>query len=206
MTFIPANPLSVLFANRRGTPSAINEHMETLRTYGQSSEVVCELGVDYGNSTVAFLSGQPDEFFSFDRQFTEHIEDVIALSQWTNRCPNKIEAVIGRTFWVFHILDTSKEAVPSCDTLFIDTWHAYPQLKAELDLNAARVKKWIILHDTQSFGIKGESWQDWEILHNGEPLQGLWPAILEFLAADPRWYIKEHFAHNNGLTVLGRRL
>ena len=32
--------------------------------------------------------------------------------------------------------------------------------------------------------------------------RGLWPAIVEFLAANPEWVLHERFTNNNGLTVL----
>lgn len=56
-----------------------------------------------------------------------------------------------------------------------------------------KVKKWIILHDTETFGIKSEI--------EGEG--GLWPAVEEFLAAGG-WKIVERRTNNNGLTVLER--
>ena len=46
--FVPAHlaPLQAHFHTLQSTPTAINEHLETLRRYSKSSDVVCELGVD----------------------------------------------------------------------------------------------------------------------------------------------------------------
>ena len=80
------------------------------------------------------------------------------------------------------------------DLLFIDTWHVYEQLKTELALHAGRARKWIILHDTQTFGITGET----------AGHRGLLPALEEFLDGNPVWRRVEHFTNCNGLTILER--
>lgn len=194
------------FNKLRLTNSSINEHLETLRRYAQSSDTICELGVDIGQSTTAFLMGQPGQLFSFDLVEKPELQELINLASFTKRCPDHIEAKIGETYWVLTTpFDTSNLAVPACDLLFIDTWHAYPQLKAELALNHERVRKWITLHDTVSFKYHGEGWQDWAESGKGT-LLGLEVAIDEFLFEHPEWVIKEEYANNNGLTVLGRKL
>lgn len=203
--FKPASPLQLRFNRLCETPSSINEHLPILRRYAQSSDIVCELGVDIGQSTTAFLLGQPGRLFSFDLVEKPELQELTALASFTKRCPTHIEAQIGETFWVFQKMDTSKEPAPYCDLLFIDTWHAAIQLEAELHLNHQRVRKWIILHDTESFKEKGEGWQDWEAAGKG-PLYGLSAAISYFLREHPDWQQKEHYPHNNGLTVLGRKL
>jgi hypothetical protein len=93
----------------------------------------------------------------------------------------------------FVLGDTLKVDIEPTELLFIDTLHTYGQLKGELDRHAGKVKKWIILHDTETFGIKSEI--------EGE--SGLWPAVEEFLAAGG-WKIVERRTNNNGLTVLER--
>jgi hypothetical protein len=58
------------------------------------------------------------------------------------------------------------------DMLFIDTFHVYEQLRRELALHAGKARRFIVLHDTTTFGEKGER----------EGSRGLWPAVAEFLA------------------------
>jgi hypothetical protein len=194
------------FTKLRLTDSSINEHLETLRRYAQSSDVVCELGVDIGQSTTAFLMGQPGHLFSFDLVMKPELEELFSIARFSKTCPNRTESIIGDTFWVFNCpWDTSKLAVPTCDLLFIDTWHSYPQLAAELALNHERARKWIVLHDTISFAACGEGWQDWEADGKGE-LKGIGFAMQDFLDAHPEWIMKEHYNNNNGLTILGRKL
>lgn len=194
------------FNKLRLTNSSINEHLETLRRYAQSSDVVCELGVDIGQSTTAFLMGQPGQLFSFDLVEKPELQELIELAGWKKRCPDHLEAKVGETYWVLTTpFDTSKLAVPACDLLFIDTWHSYPQLAAELALNHERARKFIICHDTVSFGEQGEGWQDWVAQGKGM-LAGLRYAVSDFLEQHKEWCLKEFYENNNGLTILGRKL
>lgn len=103
---------------------------------------------------------------------------------------------------------------PTC-RLFIDTWHVYGHLKRELAQHAGHVNKFIALHDTEVDKVAGESIrmgfdvaaQAAEFGYPAEEItQGLGQALEEFLAAYAgEWEVAEHFANNNGLTVLRRR-
>jgi hypothetical protein len=77
--------------------------------------------------------------------------------------------------------------------LFIDTRHTRDQLVAELARHAGKVSRWIVLHDTQIFGEKGE---------DGGP--GLLVGLREFMTAHPEWSVIYHTQANNGLTVISR--
>jgi hypothetical protein len=56
------------------------------------------------------------------------------------------------------------------------------------------VDKWIALHDTVTFGAKGEDGK--------EP--GLRQAVADFLSGHSEWSEFRHYENNNGLTVLER--
>jgi hypothetical protein len=97
------------------------------------------------------------------------------------------------------------------DLLFVDSWHIYGHLKRELETSHSYVNKYIIMHDTQIDKLVGESVRceqniEKQSEESGYPVeeivQGLWPAIEEFLEKNPEWRIKEVFENNNGLTVL----
>ena len=93
------------------------------------------------------------------------------------------------------------------DLLFIDTLHTYTQLSQELKLHASKVKKYIILHDTTTYGFKPEpsDWQTENIMENYVYNdKGLWPAVTEFLDSNRSWIVLEKRENNNGLTVLKR--
>jgi hypothetical protein len=95
--------------------------------------------------------------------------------------------------------------IEETDLLFLDTWHAYNQLKAELELHSSKAKKYIIMHDTTSYEFRDEpltSENAWEgELDFG---RGLWAAIQEFLDSTDEWVLHKRYTNNNGLTILKR--
>jgi hypothetical protein len=86
--------------------------------------------------------------------------------------------------------------------LFIDTHHNYEHLSRELKRHAHKVKKYILLHDTQTFGTSPEN--------NAHCIQyggfvsdrGILPALIEFMIDNPEWKFKLHRTNNNGLTLI----
>ena len=84
--------------------------------------------------------------------------------------------------------------IDETDLLFIDTLHNYAQLRSELAKHSGQVRRYIVLHDTETFGFKDE-------LGLGPGLQ---QAIDEFLAANNSWRLRNKYTNNNGLTVLER--
>ena len=96
--------------------------------------------------------------------------------------------------------------IEETDLLFIDTWHHYNQLTAELKKHSDKVKKYICFHDTTSYEHHSEpttsenSYSDeliWE--------KGLWDAVTEFLDTNAdTWKLKERFTNNNGFTIIER--
>jgi hypothetical protein len=97
------------------------------------------------------------------------------------------------------------------DLTFIDTWHVYGQLKRELAKFAPITNKYIIMHDTTVDEWEGETIRIGLNAYaqsriTGFPLEeinrGLWPAVEEFLSANPDWVLHERYYNNNGLTIL----
>ena len=80
------------------------------------------------------------------------------------------------------------------DMLFIDTIHNYSQVKGEIEKHHSKIKKYMILHDTITFGNK-------DAIGEGP---GLIKAINEFLYANSDWRQLEFHTNNNGLTILER--
>jgi hypothetical protein len=161
--------------------SDINEHLTVLRKYGEQCNHITEFGVRWIVSTWAFLASQPDFLISYDIRHPSSFKADI----------DNVYASAGKTEYNFIQADVLKIELEETDLLFIDTLHRYNQLKKELQLHASKVKKYIILHDTETFGEKGEG--------KGEGLQ---KAIDEFLYQNENWRIKEIFTNNNGLTIL----
>lgn len=161
------------------TPSDINEHLPLLREYASRSDVVTEFGMRHGVSTIAMLNVCPRPWpwlTSYDLVASPMVNLLMRIDQGFS----------------FVRGDTRSVTIQPTDLLFIDTLHTYAQLSAELRRHAAKVRRWIILHDTVTYGTTGE---------DGGP--GLTPAITELVAAG-EWRFREHRANNNGLTVLER--
>jgi hypothetical protein len=156
---------------------AINEHLGTLQHYASLCEHVTEFGVERGNSTSAFLLAQPKVLRSYD---------IVPLS-----CYEALLAIKGETDFKFIQEDVLKVDIEPTDLLFIDTYHDFSQLYAELFSHAFKVRRYILLHDTESFGMKGQ--------HED---MGVLPAIAKFLLYNTEWRVKQHYRNCNGLTIL----
>jgi hypothetical protein len=99
----------------------------------------------------------------------------------------------GRTDYRFRQADVLDVEPEPCDLLFIDTYHTADQLRQELARHAGGARRWIAMHDTKTFGERGE---------DGGP--GLLVAIRAFLRDRPEWGVVYRAEHNNGLLVLSR--
>jgi hypothetical protein len=86
------------------------------------------------------------------------------------------------------------DMIDEADLLFVDSAHTYETVSKELSLHAHKIKKYIIFHDTVSFGITGDD--------GGE---GILKAIHEFLEANLEWKIIHQVDYNNGLMVIERQ-
>lgn len=170
--------------------SAINEHLPILYTYAKECSHITEMGVAGIISSYAFLYAKPQKVVSYDLIKESSIDEIINLAS--------SEGVV----WEFIQKDVLSVDIEPTDLLFIDTYHIYDQLKKELQAHANKAKKYIILHDTTTFGIKGEPRQGWYLKHADQ--RGLWPAVEEFLQQNNEWRIDIKLENNNGLTVLKR--
>ena len=177
----------------KNTPSDINEHIDTLYNLAKECSHITEMGVRNVVSTWAFMLRNP--------------ETLVGIDLHTN--PNVTTAEFIYPKWKFIKADTTKITINETDLLFIDTLHIYSQLKKELILHANKVKKYIVLHDTTTYGFTDEptSWQTPEIMENYkvEDKKGLQPAIIEFLNDNPEWILFKEYTNNNGLTILKRK-
>jgi hypothetical protein len=173
----------------KNEPRDISEHLETLYNYALECDSIVELGVNEGISTTAFClalghqRNQNKKFTNVDVHITSMFQDLI------NMCYNED---IQMNFILANDLDIE---IPECDLLFIDTLHCYAQLVEELKLHGNRAKKYIICHDTETFGQVGIDGS----------IPGLQQAINEFIVDNPQWDIKIKYPNCNGLTILERK-
>ena len=178
----------------------INEHLETLKKYSSMCDHVTEMGTRFGISVYALLSGNPTKVVSIDINyhfFKPYEKDV---NLFANEMGVEFEFIES---------DVLKIDIEKTYMLFIDTLHTYNQLSKELRIHEKNVNKWIILHDTVTFGHKDEFfYQNGEISSEikGEKVtkMGLYNALIDFIEENKNWKIKEHYDNNNGLTILER--
>lgn len=179
----------------RSTPSDINEHLPVLKRYAEECDVVVEMGVRWVVSTFAFICAKPKKLISLDIHHPNHWGGGDVFEEAIRYCK---EDSIDFSFVQSSSLDYD---MPECDLLFIDTWHAYRQLRAELNLHHKKVRKYIILHDTELFCNQDET--AYGPAGEGDEV-GICNAMNRFINENPDWVIHEKFKNNNGLTVLKR--
>jgi len=179
------------------TPSDINEHIPTLVEYASECEHITEMGVRAITSTWAFLGAAPKKLISYD------IENPAKWGADIQYVYNVAEHY-GLNY-EFRKENVLKIDIEETDLLFLDTWHAYNQLKAELEKHSPKARKYIIMHDTTSYEFRDEpltSENAWEgDLDFG---RGLWAAVTEFLDSTDEWVLHKRYTNNNGLTILKR--
>lgn len=162
----------------------INQHLPTLYEYAKRCNTVTEFGVRYIVSTWALLYANPKKMTSYD------IQDP---SAW-GASIDEVYKLKGTTDFKFVKASTLEVEIEKTDLLFIDTFHTYKQLKGELDLHAKKCLKYLIFHDTETFGKNGEDGSN----------EGIQRAIDELLQGN-EWEYELIKKNNNGLTILRRK-
>lgn len=173
-------------------PSDINQLLPYLKRYADECRHVTELGVRQPTSTYALLASKAKVIVSYDIETQPEVAECIAICKKEKRD------------WKFIEADVLKIEIEETDFLWIDTFHTYSQLKAELKLHAKKARKYIGFHDTHTYGVNGEPpylSQGHSGMNDGK---GLLEAINEFLVENPEWKISMKVNRNNGLTVIER--
>jgi hypothetical protein len=171
------------------TPSDIGgKHLAFLRQLASECDTASELGFGFGFSAAALIMGAKGKVTSCDHLKWGDIDELRWHVHW-------LREAAGDRFEFIECDSHEDRAVPGyCDLLFIDTYHNYGHLKMELAVHGYKAKKYIVLHDTETFGTKGDN-----------PTGGLLRAMNEYIFNYPELYVKYHYADQHGLTVLERR-
>jgi CDP-glycerol glycerophosphotransferase (TagB/SpsB family) len=194
-------------------PSDINEHIYNMVEYAKQCNHITEMGVRSIISTWAWLHGLEDNSKGIKSIFNKLFKPTKKLVSYDLQHPDKWGASIQDVydtaeyykinfqFYEKNVLDVE---IDKTDLLFLDTWHSYKQLKAELGLHSEKAKKYIIFHDTTSYADKDEHlYEEWGEEWKAEGI-GIWKAIEEFLNSSKNWQLHKRYTHNNGLTVIKR--
>ena len=185
--------------------SDINEHLPTLKKYGELCNSITECGTRRVFSTYAFASSllnkENNKLTIIDISSNEYKQTFM------EECKNENINI------TFHNGSDLECPLENTDLLFIDTFHVYGHLIKELERWNSAVNKYIIIHDTTVDEYTSElvrhkcDIQSLTSVYNmsyDELSKGLWPAIEDFINSNPNWFIKERFTNNNGLTILER--
>lgn len=182
-----------LYEHYCGCGWAMSPHLPRLRALAEGLDLAVEFGVKRGASSTALLLGA-NRVMSFDIVETPQAR---ALQQ------------LAGDRWTYRIEDSRKAVVPWCDLLFLDSLHTYDQVRAELHRHAGMVRRYLVFHDTITFGsigAKGESGDQLWTYQRGVSVPrealGIRPAIDELLIRDPSWRIAAHYTDSHGLLVL----
>lgn len=176
-----------IYLQKCAHPSDINQLLPIIKSIAEQCDHCTEFGVRDPTSTYALLAGC-SKVTSYDKFDHDNISVVESLA------PD----------FLFFTEDVLNIEIDETDCLLIDTHHKYSQLSAELSKHASKVRKYIIMHDTTTFGFRDESEykdQPQQVYGNGP---GLNKAIEEFLQANQNWKLDFKTEINNGLTVLKR--
>lgn len=171
------------YQNACANISDINQHLPTLKHFADQCHSVTEFGVRWGASTRAFLRSKASKVSMYDLFIDDGVQELVSFCQSNGKdvC--------------YSLGNTLELTIEPTDLLFIDTLHTYDQLLAELNAHSAKVSKYIVLHDTHTFGCVDEG-------HWGGP--GLLTALVKWLSVNPSWRVIHHTHINNGLTVVER--
>lgn len=181
--------LTDLWDRHVAVPSDVRAHLPMLRLLAASSDGVVEFGTRHAVSAAALAVGAADSRHPAGLTCVDLVRqpEVTVLAAACAAAGVRFE---------FVRRDTRELPPVACDLLFIDTLHTADQLAAELDRHAAGVRRWIALHDTVTFGVRGEV----------PGTAGLRAAVDAFLAARPEWAEWFTSPADNGMTVLRRVL
>ena len=178
--------LDEVFEWCRLIPRDINEHLPTLKKWAGKVDHVTEF-TGRRESTVGLIAGRPVTFISYSTENDLLTSPFGALHKLAgpDEAIHMFKTKLGG--------DSLVEEIEETDLLFLDTEHNAERLSKELDRHAGKVRRAIIIHDTHSFGEKGD---------NGGP--GLMHAIRPWLEAHSEWFPAEHHTNQYGLTVLSK--
>lgn len=179
-------PLVADFNRARNTTGDINEHLLRIAQYARHCNHVTEFGVRSGLSTLAILHGMCDRPNNGTLRSYDLADPYGVYESARSRVA---------TDWTFtHGSTLDIPQIEPTEMLFVDTLHTYAQVKVELARHASQVSKFMVFHDTVSFGVVGEDGR-----------AGINLAIQEFMRDNPHWLLFEHHENNNGLTILSNQ-
>jgi len=179
----PIESISAWYESQCKSHQDIGEHLPYIKELADRCTVVAELGCGNGGVTSALLSSSAKEVWTLDIRRPSFESKIAKLT---------------KDRWFVVVGDSRTTPLPTeVDLLVIDTMHRADWLEAELNLHAPRVRHYIVLHDTETFGVFGQ-------LLPGEQgsVPGLRAGLINFLRNNKQWSVISHRRNQHGLTIL----
>lgn len=173
--------LERLFREAADTPSDINDHLDLLYRLASSVHDVAEIGVGMAKSTAALAYALPRKLRVYEVPRTAANVRVEAAARLSGVDYQRIA------------LEGADLRIEPTDLLLIDGLHDEERVAMELELHTPLVRRFLVLHDTESYGERGET----------PGHRGIWPAVCAYMRRHPEWRMQSHLP-NNGLTVFVR--
>lgn len=167
------------FEELKNTRSDINEHLESIYQHTKGCNVAVSLGVSRGYSAFALMLGCQNHITVDPNPNAE------ALNLLNDYFGSKSKVIIQETSQEINLAEF--------DVLFIDYVHTADCVESELKAHAHKVKKFILLHDTSTFGDIGEDGKE-----------GIKKPIADFLLKNEDWRIVYIENKNNGMIILAK--
>jgi cephalosporin hydroxylase len=175
------NTLQEEFISACNTESDIFQHLPLFNILAKTCKHVTEFGVRWGTSSTAWLNNDV-VLRAYD---IKAFPEAVTLFDKAKKQGKDAELIIADTAAIADIEET--------DLLFIDSLHTADHILKELRFHH-RVRKYLIFHDTVTFGDIGE---------DGGP--GVMHAVQAFLHSNPNWVVLENRTNCKGLMVLTRK-
>lgn len=187
----PKDTITQKYLEKVNESSDINELLHFI--YGKASECshCTEFGVRIPTSTYALLAARPARVVSYDIGRYPQVDEVEQLCK-----------EVGQDF-EFRLENVLTADIEETDLLFIDDFHSEKMLAADLRLHAHKVRKYIIGHDYETYGLIGEQPYNDETSPYGGG-RGIKFAVDAFLENNDEWKMEFSTPINNGLFILKR--
>lgn len=156
----------------------LNLHIPKLAELASQVSHVTEF-TERRESTIGLMGGKPEKLVSYNTEAEDLVlANAVKIHPWMLVQNKRVQEV---------------PEIEDTDLLFLDSASTYAGLMQEFQKYAKNVKRWIVMHDTISYGMSGS---------DGGP--GKIQAIREFLKANRDWFVYWHTDNQYGLSVLGR--
>lgn len=151
----------------------ICEHFPLILKYGIQCDHITELGVREVGSLWGWIGSRPKTIRCYDKEESVNIVHARDTAE-----------SLGIDFQ-FYLANVHDVEIEETDLLFIDTDHAYYNMKTELTLHGNKARKFIMFHDT--------AWAE-----------DMNQAIQEFMQDNPHWVDEEEVTNNHGMKIIKR--